>query len=175
MELGAFFSWQLSSISSNGFLNYERGRLEGCLIKIWQQWEESGYEILLRLSGYSFYFPQAHWWDIIQTCFFSQVSPLLADEDVFSALDGVLERISDLQQLVISWSENISEDDCQRGSSSSSHDSPAHGSPCPASPSHIHLEVQHPEGEEEEEEDCSEKGTDVLEMSGSPQPKRRWV
>ncbi|XP_043997558.1 rho GTPase-activating protein 7 isoform X1 [Gambusia affinis] len=103
----------------------------------------------------------------------SEVSPLLADEDVFSALDGVLERISDLQQLVVSWSENISEDDCQRGSSSSSHDSPVHGSPCPASPSHIHLEVQHPEEEDEEEEDCTEKVTDVSEMSGSPQSKRR--
>uniref|UniRef100_A0A3B3U6P9 Si:dkeyp-23e4.3 n=1 Tax=Poecilia latipinna TaxID=48699 RepID=A0A3B3U6P9_9TELE len=88
------------------------------------------------------------------------VSPLLAGEDVFSALDGVLERISDLQQLVVSWSENISEDDCQRGSSSSSHDSPAHGSPCPTSPNHIHLEVQLPEEEEGEEEDCYEKVTD---------------
>ncbi|XP_035799842.2 rho GTPase-activating protein 7 isoform X2 [Amphiprion ocellaris] len=94
----------------------------------------------------------------------SEVSRLLAGEDVFSALDSVLERISDLQQLVSTWSENLSEDDCQRGSSSassssssssSSQDSPAHGSlaasPCPSSPSspsspsHIHLEVQHPE------------------------------
>uniref|UniRef100_A0A3P8S9I8 Si:dkeyp-23e4.3 n=1 Tax=Amphiprion percula TaxID=161767 RepID=A0A3P8S9I8_AMPPE len=56
---------------------------------------------------------------------------LLAGEDVFLALDSVLERISNLQQLVSTWSENLSEDDCQRGSSSSS--------------SHIHLEVQHPE------------------------------
>uniref|UniRef100_A0A3Q2PPF3 Si:dkeyp-23e4.3 n=1 Tax=Fundulus heteroclitus TaxID=8078 RepID=A0A3Q2PPF3_FUNHE len=102
----------------------------------------------------------------------SEVSPLMAGEDVFSALDGVLERISDLQQLVVSWSENISEDDCQRGSSSSSHNSPAHGSsapsPCPPSPSHIHLEVQHPE-----EEDSSEKVTEESKISGSPQPRRR--
>lgn len=95
--------------------------------------------------------------------FFFQVSRLLAGEDVFSALDSVLERISNLQQLVTSWSENLSEDDCQRGSSSSTssssssssstQDSPAHGSsaasPCPFSPSHIHLEVQHPEEEDD--------------------------
>uniref|UniRef100_A0A4W6DMY8 Uncharacterized protein n=1 Tax=Lates calcarifer TaxID=8187 RepID=A0A4W6DMY8_LATCA len=49
----------------------------------------------------------------------SEVSRLLADEDVFSALDSVLERISDLQQLVSTWSENLS-DDSQRASSSSS-------------------------------------------------------
>ncbi|XP_028277507.1 rho GTPase-activating protein 7 isoform X2 [Parambassis ranga] len=90
----------------------------------------------------------------------SEVSRLLAGEDIFSALDSVLERISDLQQLVCSWSENLSEDNSQRGSSSSSssssssQDSPAHGStaasPCPSSPSHIHLEVQHPEEAEKE-------------------------
>ncbi|CAJ1063315.1 rho GTPase-activating protein 7 isoform X2 [Xyrichtys novacula] len=94
----------------------------------------------------------------------SEMSQLLAGEDVFSALDSVLERISDLQQLVSTWSENLSEDECQRASSSSSsscasssppssQDSPAHGSsaasPCPSSPSHIHLEVQHPEEAEE--------------------------
>lgn len=99
--------------------------------------------------------------------FFFQVSRLLAGEDVFSALDSVLERISNLQQLVTSWSENLSEDDCQRGSSSSTssssssssstQDSPAQpwagessaASPCPFSPSHIHLEVQHPEEEDD--------------------------
>uniref|UniRef100_A0A3Q4BKW7 Rho-GAP domain-containing protein n=1 Tax=Mola mola TaxID=94237 RepID=A0A3Q4BKW7_MOLML len=74
------------------------------------------------------------------------VSRLLAGEDVFSALDGILERINNLQQL--------------RGPSpsssslSSSQDSPPHGSsaasPCPSSPSHIHLEVQRPEEEEHE-------------------------
>lgn len=78
----------------------------------------------------------------------SEVSRLLADEDVFSALDSVLERIGDLQQLVSTWSENLSEDDCQRGSSSSSsspslsssssQDLPGRGSaaasPCPSSP-----------------------------------------
>ncbi|XP_034406844.1 rho GTPase-activating protein 7 isoform X2 [Cyclopterus lumpus] len=94
----------------------------------------------------------------------SEVSRLLADEDVFSALDSVLERIGNLQQLVSTWSENLSEDDCQRGSSSSSpslsssssQDSPGRGSSaaslCPSSPSHVHLEAQPPEETEEEQE-----------------------
>ncbi|KAM8742105.1 rho GTPase-activating protein 7 isoform 2-T2 [Acanthopagrus schlegelii] len=128
----------------------------------------------------------------------SEVSRLLAGEDVFSALDSVLERISDLQQLVSTWSENLSEDDFQRGSSSSStsssssssssssasppsssQDSPAHGSsaasPRPSSPSHIHLEVQHPE--ETEEEESGEK----VPLNGeepeprSPQPRSSRV
>ncbi|XP_034078943.1 rho GTPase-activating protein 7 isoform X2 [Gymnodraco acuticeps] len=94
----------------------------------------------------------------------SEVSELLAGEDVFSALDSVLERIGDLQQLVSTWSESLSEDDCQRGSSSSSsstsssssQDTPSRGSsaasPCPSSPSHIHLEVQQEEAPETGEE-----------------------
>lgn len=79
----------------------------------------------------------------------SQVGRLLAGEDVFSALDSILERINDLQQLVSSWSDNLSEDDGQRGSSSSTAASSSLDSPplCPSSPSHIHLEVQHPEEE----------------------------
>nr|XP_046265930.1 rho GTPase-activating protein 7 isoform X2 [Scatophagus argus] len=122
----------------------------------------------------------------------SEVSRLLADEDVFSALDSVLESISDLQQLVSSWSENLSEDDCQRGSSSTSsssssssstQDSPAHGSsatsPCPSSPSHIHLEVQHREEMEEEEEEEEEESPEKLPVNEeksktrSPQPRSR--
>ncbi|XP_019118808.2 rho GTPase-activating protein 7 [Larimichthys crocea] len=120
----------------------------------------------------------------------SEVSRLLAGEDVFSALDSVLERISDLQQLVSTWSENLSEDDCQRGSStsstssssssssSSSQDSPAHGSsaasPCPSSPNHIHLEVQHPEEEEEETEIREKVPADGEESkTRSPQPRSR--
>lgn len=79
---------------------------------------------------------------------------MLAGEDVFSALDGILERINDLQQLVSSWSESLSEDDCQRGSASSSLGSP---SCCPSSPSLVHLEVQRPDEEEEDERSC-EKG-----------------
>ncbi|KAM9846857.1 rho GTPase-activating protein 7 [Aulostomus maculatus] len=109
----------------------------------------------------------------------SEVRQLLAGEDVFSALDSVLERISDLQQLVSSWSENLSEDECQRDSTSSSHDSPAHGSsaasPCPSSPSHIHLEVQHPEeGEEEEVESCEKVPLNGEEPKGrSPKTSSR--
>lgn len=88
----------------------------------------------------------------------SDLSRLLKGQDVFSALDSILERISDLQQLVSSWSESLSEDNCQRGSSSlsssSSQDSPGHSSsgasPCPSSPSHIHLEVQRSEEEVEQ-------------------------
>ncbi|XP_076607275.1 rho GTPase-activating protein 7 isoform X2 [Chaetodon auriga] len=117
----------------------------------------------------------------------SEVSRLLAGEDVLSALDSVLERISDLQQLVSTWSESLSEDDCQRGSSSStsssssstssSQDSPAHGSsaasPCPSSPSHIHLEVQQPE-EEEEAESCEKAPVNGEEPKmRSPQPRSR--
>lgn len=88
-----------------------------------------------------------------------QGTRLSAGEDVFLALDGVLERLSDLQQLVSSWSKELSEDDTRRGcssscSSSSPHDSPA---PCPSSPSHIHLEVQLP-GEEEEKQEMTVDG-----------------
>ncbi|XP_029375179.1 rho GTPase-activating protein 7 isoform X2 [Echeneis naucrates] len=114
----------------------------------------------------------------------SQVSRLLANEDVFSALDSVLETISNLQQMVSAWSENLSEDDRQRGSSSSSsssstRDSPAHcpsaASLCPSSPSHIHLEMQHPEAEEaEEEESCEKAPANRKEVkSRSPQPRSR--
>ncbi|XP_054612105.1 rho GTPase-activating protein 7 isoform X4 [Dunckerocampus dactyliophorus] len=100
----------------------------------------------------------------------SEVTRLLVGEDVFSALDTVLERINDLQQLVSTWTENLSEDDSQQDStsasssssstSSCSHDSLAHcssaTSPCPSSPTRIHLEVQHSEEEEESCEKISE-------------------
>ncbi|XP_051903964.1 rho GTPase-activating protein 7 isoform X2 [Hippocampus zosterae] len=98
-----------------------------------------------------------------------EVSRLLGSEDVFSALDTVLEKINDLQQLVSTWAESLSEDDCQRDSSSASSSvsscSPASGSsatsPCPSSPIHIHLEVQHSEEDEEglEEEESCEKSS----------------
>ncbi|XP_054482137.1 rho GTPase-activating protein 7 isoform X2 [Anoplopoma fimbria] len=117
----------------------------------------------------------------------SEVSRLMAGEDVFSALDSVLERIGNLQQLVSKWSDNLSEDDSQRGSSSSSsslsssssRDSPGHGSsaasPCPSSPSHIHLETQHPEETEEEKVKSNEEvpmnGEEP--KTGSPQPRSR--
>lgn len=81
----------------------------------------------------------------------------MEDQDVFSALDSVLERIGRLQQLVSSWSESLSKDNCQTSSSSSSsssQDTPGSSaaSPCPSSLSHIHLEVQRSEEEEEQVE-----------------------
>lgn len=88
-------------------------------------------------------------------CVSVQVNRLLAGEDVFSALDGILERINDLQQLVSSWSENLSEDDCQRGSASSS---------TLGSPSLVHLEVQHPNEEEVEERSCEKDLGDAEEQ-----------
>lgn len=114
-----------------------------------------------------------------------QGTRLLAGEDVFSALDGVLERIGNLQRLVSTWTENLSEEDCQRGSSSSSsslstsssQDSPGRGSsaasPCPSSPSPVHLEAQ-----EEEEEEV--KSQEEAHLNGeepktrSSQPRCRW-
>lgn len=93
----------------------------------------------------------------------SELSRLLEGQDVFSALDGVLERISRLQQLVSSWSDGLSEDSAQRASSSSSssssQDSPGSSaaSPCPSSLGHIHLEVQHSEEEEEEVEGSTQQ------------------
>nr|XP_057942752.1 rho GTPase-activating protein 7 isoform X3 [Doryrhamphus excisus] len=107
----------------------------------------------------------------------SEVTRLLVGEDVFSALDTVLERINDLQQLVSTWTENLSEDDSQQDStsasssssstSSCSHDSLAHCSSA-SSPTHIHLEVQH---SEDEEESC-EKIRDESKTT-SPQDKSR--
>lgn len=83
----------------------------------------------------------------------AQVRRLLPGEDVFSALDGILERINDLQQLVSSWSDDLSEDDCHRGSASSSLGSPTLR---PSSPSYVHLDVQHPDEEVKEEEEEGE-------------------
>lgn len=91
---------------------------------------------------------------------------LLGGEDVFSALDSILDRINDLQQLVSSWSDNLSEDDGQRGPSSSTAASSSLDSPplCPSSPSHIHLEVQHPE----EVARSGKKGVEKGEMRSQP-------
>lgn len=90
----------------------------------------------------------------------SDLSRLLDGEDVFSALDSVLERISRLQQLVSSWSESLSEDKCQRGSSpSSSSSSSSSSQDSPSSPSHIHLEAQCSEEEVEEVDADVEDGT----------------
>lgn len=94
----------------------------------------------------------------------SDLSRLLDGEDVFSALDSVLERISRLQQLVSSWSESLSKDKCQRGSSPSSFLSSSSSSQVsPSSPSHIHLEVQR---SEEEVEDVD------VDVEDEPQPSR---
>uniref|UniRef100_H3CQA1 Si:dkeyp-23e4.3 n=1 Tax=Tetraodon nigroviridis TaxID=99883 RepID=H3CQA1_TETNG len=76
----------------------------------------------------------------------AELSRLMEDQDVFSALDSVLERIGRLQQLVSSWSESLSKDNCQDTPGSSA------ASPCPSSLSHIHLEVQRSEEEEEQVE-----------------------
>ncbi|XP_062867394.1 rho GTPase-activating protein 7 isoform X2 [Trichomycterus rosablanca] len=60
----------------------------------------------------------------------------ITDDDVFSALDSVMERISGLQELVTSWTEKLSED----GDSDFSHPS----SPSPSSLNDIHLEIKEP-------------------------------
>ncbi|KAM9781856.1 rho GTPase-activating protein 7 isoform X2 [Syngnathus typhle] len=94
-----------------------------------------------------------------------EVSRLLGGEDVFSALDTVLERINDLQQLVSTWTESLSEDDRRRHSASSStssccDDSPADGSssaaasPCPSSSPTP--EVQRSEEDDDEGESCED-------------------
>lgn len=61
----------------------------------------------------------------------------ILDDDVFSALDSVMERICGLQQLVMSWTDKLSED----GDSDFSHS----GSPSPPFLTDIHLEIKEPE------------------------------
>lgn len=58
----------------------------------------------------------------------------MIDDDVFSALDSVMERISGLQQLVSSWTDKLPED----GDSDFSHSD----SPSPSSLTDIHLEIK---------------------------------
>ncbi|KAG9265918.1 rho GTPase-activating protein 7-like isoform X1 [Astyanax mexicanus] len=58
----------------------------------------------------------------------------ITDDDVFSALDSVMERISGLQQLVTSWTEKLSEYGDSDFSPSSS--------PSPSSLTDIHLEIK---------------------------------
>ncbi|XP_065143394.1 rho GTPase-activating protein 7 isoform X2 [Paramisgurnus dabryanus] len=65
----------------------------------------------------------------------------ITDDDVFSALDSVMERICGLQQLVTSWTDKLSED----GDSDFSHS----GSPSPSSLTDIHLEIKDPEETDE--------------------------
>ncbi|XP_028668763.1 rho GTPase-activating protein 7 isoform X1 [Erpetoichthys calabaricus] len=65
----------------------------------------------------------------------------IEDDDVFSELDDVMERINGLQQLVSQWTEKMSDD----GDSDFANDST---SPCPSSPNEIHLEInQHLEND----------------------------
>ncbi|CDQ60252.1 unnamed protein product [Oncorhynchus mykiss] len=81
------------------------------------------------------------------------------NNDVFSALDSVMERISGLQQLVNTWTDKLSDDsdsDSNRGSTPS---------PCPSSSNHIHLEIKEAEelgpvaveGEGDEDRESLEK------------------
>lgn len=70
----------------------------------------------------------------------------IMDDEVFSALDSVMERISGLQELVTSWTEKLSED----GDSDFSHPS----SPSPSSLNDIHLEIKEPS---EAEQTCPEQ------------------
>ncbi|KAF6739525.1 Rho GTPase-activating protein 7 [Oryzias melastigma] len=98
----------------------------------------------------------------------SEVSQLLAGEDVFSALDSVLERISDLQQLVSLWSEDVCRESSRTGSS---HDSSTRS--CPSSPSHIHLEVQRPEEAESSRKIPEEPKTRSWRSSRMSQQQRR--
>ncbi|XP_051533682.1 rho GTPase-activating protein 7-like isoform X1 [Myxocyprinus asiaticus] len=65
----------------------------------------------------------------------------IMDDDVFSALDSVMERICGLQQLVTSWTDKLSED----GDSDFYHS----GSPSPSSLTDIHLEIKEPEETDE--------------------------
>ncbi|MCJ8740539.1 hypothetical protein PDJAM_G00060110 [Pangasius djambal] len=58
----------------------------------------------------------------------------IIDDDVFSALDSVMERITGLQQLVTSWTDKLPED----GDSDFSHSN----SPSPSSLNDIHLEIK---------------------------------
>ncbi|XP_029483491.2 rho GTPase-activating protein 7 isoform X1 [Oncorhynchus nerka] len=70
----------------------------------------------------------------------AETEEISENNDVFSALDSVMERISGLQQLVNTWTDKLSEDsdsDSNRGSTPS---------PCPPSSSnHIHLEIKEAE------------------------------
>lgn len=58
----------------------------------------------------------------------------IIDDDVFSALDSVMEHITGLQQLVTSWTDKLPED----GDSDFSHSN----SPSPSSLTDIHLEIK---------------------------------
>lgn len=62
----------------------------------------------------------------------------IMNDDVFSALDSVMERITGLQQLVTSWTDKLPED----GDSDFSHSNSNSDSPSPSSLTDIHLEIK---------------------------------
>lgn len=85
----------------------------------------------------------------------------ILDDDVFSALDSVMERICDLQQLVTSWTDKLSED----GDSDFSHS----GSPSPSSLTDIHLEIKEPEETDEAAlEEMYNKSPEAFECTAQP-------
>ncbi|KAL1252628.1 hypothetical protein QQF64_017321 [Cirrhinus molitorella] len=83
------------------------------------------------------------------------------DDDVFLALDSVMERICGLQQLVTSWTDKLSED----GDSDFSHS----GSPSPSSLTDIHLEIKEPEGTNEAAlKEAYNKSSDAVAHTSQP-------
>ncbi|RXM91518.1 Rho GTPase-activating protein 7, partial [Acipenser ruthenus] len=86
----------------------------------------------------------------------------IGDDDVFSELDEVMERINGIQQLVNQWTEKMSED----GDSDFANDSI---SPCPSSPNEMHLEIdKHLEGDDvgsETEVDDADKNANELQSA----------
>ncbi|XP_071025552.1 rho GTPase-activating protein 7-like isoform X1 [Oncorhynchus clarkii lewisi] len=70
----------------------------------------------------------------------AETGEISENDDVFSALDSVMERIIGLQQLVNTWTDKLLEDGESETKRHSTH------SPCPSSSSnHIHLEVKEAE------------------------------
>lgn len=85
----------------------------------------------------------------------------ILNDDVFSALDSVMERICDLQQLVTSWTDKLSED----GDSDFLHS----GSPSPSSLTDIHLEIKEPEETDEAAlEEMYNKSPEAFECTAQP-------
>lgn len=82
----------------------------------------------------------------------------ILDDDVFSALDSVMERICGL---VTSWTDKLSED----GDSDFSHS----GSPSPSSLTDIHLEIKEPEETDEAAlEEAYNKNPDAFAHAAQP-------
>ncbi|XP_041078882.1 rho GTPase-activating protein 7-like isoform X2 [Polyodon spathula] len=86
----------------------------------------------------------------------------IGDDNVFSELDEVMERINGIQQLVNQWTEKMSDDgdsDFANGSIS----------PCPSSPNEMHLEIdKHLQGDDmgsETEVDNADKNANQLQSA----------